>query len=364
MNPSPTPLGQSWKRFIRPEIRAMKGYVPGEQPQGGPVLKLNTNENPYPPSPRVLEAIREAANGDRMRKYPDPMGNAFREDAAKVLGVRPGMILCGNGSDDILTILARTFVPQGGVIASPYPSYLLYETLAEIQGARFLPFPYSGNGWELPNRWEGEIPNLTLVANPNSPSGTFIHPNWIATFVDTLNSPVVVDEAYADFAPGNAISLTLDSRPFAAPVIISRTLSKSYSLAGIRFGYAIADEAIIDEMTKVKDSYNCDAVSLAAATAAISDQDYFQTVCKKILATREDSLKRLEKLGFHVIPSHSNFLWCEHPEKDPAVLYQGLRDKNILVRLMNYPRWKKGLRISIGTDAEMSQLFDELSKLL
>ncbi len=364
MTESSTKLASDWKRFIRPEIRAMKGYVPGEQPQGGPVLKLNTNENPYPPSPKVLEAIREAASGDRIRKYPDPMGNAFRAAAASALGVKPEMILCGNGSDDILTILARTFVPEGGVVSSPYPSYLLYQTLADIQGGKFQPFSYDGNGWELPRQWNAPVPHLTLVANPNSPSGTYIPPADIAAFVETLKGPVVVDEAYADFAPGNALSLTLHAKPTAAPVVISRTLSKSYALAGIRFGFAIADEAIIDEMTKVKDSYNCDAVSLAAATAAMKDQEYLQSITKKIIATREQSFKTLQKLGFQVIPSHANFLWCEHPGHDATRLYQGLREKNILVRLMNYPGWKRGLRISIGTDAEMDQLFDRLGQLL
>lgn len=364
MTPSNEPLGQSWKRFVRPEIRTMKGYVPGEQPQGGPILKLNTNENPYPPSPRVFEAIHQVAQGEKLRKYPDPMGNAFREAAARVLGVRPGMILCGNGSDDILTILARTFVPQGGVISSPYPSYLLYQTLAEIQGAKFQPFPFAGNGWELPGDWKGPAPHLTLVANPNSPSGTFIHPNWIGSFVDAVGGPVVVDEAYADFAPENALGLTHLHRPFAAPVIVSRTLSKSYALAGLRFGFAVADEAIIEEMTKVKDSYNCDAIALAAATAAMEDQEYFRAIRGKILATREWSGQKLKSLGFQVIPSHANFLWCEHPQHNPETLYQGLRQNHILVRLMRYAGWRTGLRITIGTDQEMDQLFDCLTRLV
>ena len=159
-------------RFVRGDIVRLKGYVPGEQPQGGTVLKLNTNENPYGPSPKVLEAIREAANDENLRKYPDPMGNSFREAAAKVYGVKPTNILCGNGSDDILTILIRTFVPHGGIVSSPYPSYLLYETLAQLQGAIFHRFSFAGNGWELPERWEGPRPHLICLANPNSPSGT------------------------------------------------------------------------------------------------------------------------------------------------------------------------------------------------
>ncbi len=342
----------------------MKGYVPGEQPRGAPILKLNTNENPYGPSPRVIEAIRAAADPDRLRKYPDPMGEAFREAAAEVYGVKPENILCGNGSDDILTILTRTFVPQGGTIASPYPSYLLYETLAELQGANFRRFSYAGNGWELPQGWEGPRPNLAYIANPNSPSGTFVRPQAMADFALMLRRPIVFDEAYADFAPENAIGLVRDQVSFPAPVVVSRTLSKSYSLAGIRFGFAIADGDVIRQMAKVKDSYNCDAVSIAAATAAISDQDYFLSVRNKILSTREASVPRLQQLGFTVIPSHANFLWVDHLTSDPAALYQGLRASNILVRLMNYPGWRSGLRITIGTNAEMDRLFETLAGLV
>ncbi len=351
-------------RFVRGDIVRLKGYVPGEQPQGGTVLKLNTNENPYGPSPKVLEAIREAANDENLRKYPDPMGNSFREAAAKVYGVKPTNILCGNGSDDILTILIRTFVPHGGIVSSPYPSYLLYETLAQLQGAIFHRFSFAGNGWELPERWEGPRPHLICLANPNSPSGTQVGSLAMADFARLVRVPIVFDEAYADFALDNAIGLVKEQATFPAPIIVSRTLSKSYSLAGIRFGFAIADEALIDEMVKVKDSYNCDVVALAAATAAIGDQAYFESVKAKIIATRQAAVPKLDKLGFSVIPSQANFLWCDHVTHDPATLYQRLREANILVRLIHYPAWRSGLRITIGTDAEMDQLFDTLAKLV
>src|SRR3954466_8408928 len=159
--------------MIRPNIRAIDGYIPGEQPRGGEFVKLNTNENPYPPSPRVFEAIRAALNGERLRKYPDPTGTDFRQAAAKVLGVDPDAILIGNGSDDTLTIVTRAFVPEGGLVVSPTPSYLLYKTLAEIQGGRFEGVPYAA-GWQLPDPWPLPQANLTLVPNPNSPSGTFV----------------------------------------------------------------------------------------------------------------------------------------------------------------------------------------------
>src|SRR5690349_1908663 len=159
--------------MIRPNIRAMDGYVPGEQPRDGAFIKLNTNENPYPPSPRVFEAIRDVLTGDRLRKYPDPVGTAFRQTAGRVLGVDPDAILIGNGSDDVLTMVTRAFVPEGGLVVSPTPSYLLYRTLAELQGARFTAVPYTP-GWGLPAPWPVPQAHLTFVANPNSPSGTAV----------------------------------------------------------------------------------------------------------------------------------------------------------------------------------------------
>src|SRR5437660_6662723 len=184
---------------IRPNIRAMAGYVPGEQPRDNVPVKLNTNENPYPPSPRVFEALRESLTGDRLRRYPDPVGTAFRQAAGRVLGVDPEAILIGNGSDDILTILTRAFVPEGGLIVSPTPSYLLYKTLAEIQGARFETVPYTRD-WRLPETWPIRGANLTFVANPNSPSGTCIPLPELERLAEQTGGPLVVDEAYVDFA--------------------------------------------------------------------------------------------------------------------------------------------------------------------
>src|SRR5438094_1034215 len=167
------PYHDSMTSFIRANVRAMAGYTPGEQPRDDGIIKLNTNENPYPPSPRVFEAIRQTLTGDRLRKYPDPSGTLFRQTAGRVLGVDPDAILVGNGSDDILTILTRTFVPEGGLIVSPMPSYSLYRTLAEIQGARFQQVPFTAD-WKLLTPWPVRDANLTFLANPNSPSGTCI----------------------------------------------------------------------------------------------------------------------------------------------------------------------------------------------
>lgn len=340
---------------IRANIAAMAGYVPGEQPRDGEVIKLNTNESPYPPSPMVFEAIRAALTGDRLRKYPEPLGNTFRHTAGKVLNVDPDSILIGNGSDDILTILTRSFVPEGGLILSPSPSYILYKSLAEIQNARFQTIPFTPD-WQLPQPWPTGA-DLTFIANPNSPSGTMVDLAVVQHLAAT-HGPIVLDEAYADFASSNGLGLASKN------LIVSRTFSKSYALAGIRFGFAVADPALVRELTKVKDSYNCDVLSLTAATAAIADQDYLQAIRTKIIVTRTHMTTALQQLGFEVTPSHANFVWCRRSDRPVKPLYEGLKAKRILVRYMNYIGYGDGLRISVGTDAEIATLLAALTELL
>ena len=346
---------------LRPNVRAMSGYVPGEQPRDGGAIKLNTNENPYPPSPRVFEALREALTADRLRRYPDPTGVQFRQTAGRVLGVDPDGVLIGNGSDDILTIVTRAFVPEGGLIASPTPSYLLYRTLADLQGARFQTVPFTA-GWNLPESWPNKQAHLTFVANPNSPSGTAIGRERLQRLAAELKKPLVVDEAYADFADDNALSLTKpDGR--SPGVIVSRTFSKYYSLAGVRFGFAVADPAVVRELLKVKDSYNCDVLSLTAATAALEDQDYYRSLRAKILATRGRMTQALGRLGFSIPPSQANFVWCRRDDRPVKPLYEELKKRCILVRYMNYDG-NDGLRITVGTDAEADRLIEELTSLV
>jgi histidinol-phosphate aminotransferase len=339
---------------IRDNIRSMKGYVPGEQLNDPDIIKLNTNENPYPPSPRVFEAIRAALTGDKLRKYPQPLGDTFRHTAGRVLGVDPDCILIGNGSDDILTILTRAFVPEGGLIVSPTPSYILYRSLAEIQEARFETVRFTDD-WHLRFPWPRGA-SLTFLPNPNSPSGTVVAPSAVMRLAsEVAPAPLVLDEAYADFAEWNGLELL----PHVPNLIVTRTLSKSYSLAGIRFGFAIAHPDTIRELVKVKDSYNCDVLSLAAATAAIEDQDYFREVREKIIATRERMRVELRDLGFEVTPSHANFLWCRRSDRPVKPVYEELKRRKILVRYMHYDGYD-GLRISVGTDAEIDKLLSEL----
>jgi histidinol-phosphate aminotransferase len=340
--------------FVRSHVRAMTGYVPGEQPREDGFLKLNTNENPYPPSPKVIEAIASALSGDRLRKYPDPAATTFRQAAAKVLGVEPSAILAGNGSDEILTILTRGLVPEGGLVVAPTPSYLLYKTLADIQNARFFPVHFSAD-WNLDPHLAPAGASVSFLCNPNSPSGTIVP----FEVVSAWPGPVVVDEAYADFADGNCLPL-LRRR---SDVVLTRSLSKSYSLAGLRFGYAVADPDLIRHLTKIKDSYNCDALSLVAATAAMEDQDHMRQNVSRIRATRTWVTDALRRLGFAVPDSQANFVWARHTE--PVLrLYEELKRRRILVRYMSFPGYGEGLRITIGTDPEMEILVDELRRLL
>jgi histidinol-phosphate aminotransferase len=336
----------------------MAAYTPGEQPRQGTYIKLNTNENPYPPSPRVLEALAAACTGDRLRKYPDPVGIAFRQVAGRVLGVDPDSILIGNGSDDILTILTRAFVPEGGWVVSLTPSYILYRTLAEIQGAQVQLVPYTAD-WQLPTPWPARGAHLTFLANPNSPSGTMVPISVLQGWVQELGGPLVLDEAYADFAEDNGLRLAGKSN-----VVVTRSLSKSYALAGVRFGFAVADPALVRELIKVKDSYNADALSLVAAAAAIDDQEYMRSSRARMLATRSRLSEALTALGFQVCPSQANFVWCRRTDRPVKPIYEELKRRLILVRYMNYEGYGDGLRITVGTDAEIDRLLEEMRQLV
>jgi histidinol-phosphate aminotransferase len=334
----------------------MAGYVPGEQPRGDDIIKLNTNENPYPPSPRVFEALRAALTGNLLRKYPDPTGKEFRQTAGRVLNVDPEGILIGNGSDDILTIVTRAFVPEGGTIVSPTPSYPLYKTLANIQGAKFVTVPFD-DAWRLPIADWPKGANLTFLPNPNSPSGTFLPPSAVLRLAAEVSpAPLILDEAYADFATGGGYHALAAS---VSNLVVSRTFSKSYALAGMRFGFAVADPALVRELVKVKDSYNCDALSQVAATAAIADQPYLAEVRAKILATRARMERELATLGFAVTPSQANFVWCRG-SRSVKPIYEALKAQGILVRYMVYEGYGDGLRISVGTDAEIDRLLEAL----
>ena len=335
--------------YVRENISRLAGYVPGEQPQGGKFIKLNTNENPYPPSPKVVEAIQVAA--EKLVRYPDPVSTAFRLAAGEVLNVDPDWIVCGNGSDDILTVLTRSFVNQGDMIRLPNPSYILYRTLAEIQGASYEEINFKED-WSLPASFAAANDRLKLVflPNPNSPTGTVVSQDEILDLADRLPCPILIDEAYVDFAQFNCVDLVKQNEK----IMVSRTLSKSYGLAGLRFGFLVAQPSMIEQLLKVKDSYNCDALSIAGATAAITDQSWLQENVAKINSTRHVLQEKLTQLGFEVIPSQANFVWCTHSSAEVKPIYEYLKENRILVRYMSYPNWKEGLRISVGTDDQIS----------
>jgi len=352
-------ISDSIQRFFRSEIAAMSPYTPGEQPQVGKAIKLNTNENPYPPSPRVVEAIQQSTS--RLERYPDPLGTSFRLAASEVLSVDPEMILCGNGSDDCLTMLTRAFVGAGQKIRLPYPSYILYRTLAELQSARFEEVAFDDEFGLTPQFYSSDSQlKLVFLPNPNSPSGTLVDQSSILKLADCVDCPLVVDEAYVDFAPCNCIDL-IQQNP---KIIVTRTLSKSYALAGLRFGYLVAHPEIVQMLRKVKDSYNTDVLSLAGATAAISDQAWLRSNIAKVISTRQRMFFELKGMGCDVIESHTNFLWCTRRDRQAKPLYEQLKRNGILVRYMNYPGWSDGLRISVGSDEQIDALFVVLKDIL
>ncbi len=338
----------------------MHGYTPGEQPGVGErVVKLNTNENPFPPSPKVMQAIREI-EPEHLRRYPNPAADAFREAAAKLLGLSSDMILAGNGSDDILTIVTRTFVPPGGSLAFPHPTYSLYKVLAGIEDAKTAPVAWEKD-WQLPvDALLATKADAIYLANPNAPSGTIVSADVISHLAEQFDGVVLVDEAYVDFADENcsALASKYDN------VIISRTLSKAYSLAGLRFGYAIAKPAIIEQMMKVKDSYNTDAISIIAATAAIADQDHARRTWEHVRQERARLTDELTQSGFAVLPSHANFVLAKVPGGDGLGMYQSLKAMGILVRHFDQPGLKEYIRITIGTSQENNALLGGVRELL
>jgi histidinol-phosphate aminotransferase len=345
--------------FVRANVRALQGYTPGEQPGVGErVVKLNTNENPFPPSERVMKAIREIES-EVLRRYPHPTADGFRQTAAKLFGVTPNMIVCGNGSDDILTIATRAFIPPGGSLAHPEPTYSLYPVLAQLEEARSMPVPWHKE-WSLPidALLETEADAIYL-ANPNAPSGTFVSPMKVAELAKRFSGALLIDEAYADFADDNCLGLVSEY----PNVVVSRTLSKAYSLAGLRFGFAIAQPQVVEQMMKVKDSYNCDAISILAATAAIADQDHAKRGWDHIRAERQRVSSELTQLGWTVLPSQANFILATVPDGKGREAYLGLKEQGILVRFFNLPGLTDKIRITIGTSQENNALLGGIKGL-
>ena len=348
--------------MFRKSIKKMAPYLPGEQPRPGQrLIKLNTNENPYPPSPRVSRAIAKAIMGSGLRLYPQPRADEFVDSAARIYSIPRSMILAGNGSDELLAMLFRATLGSGDTVAYAVPTYSLYDTLALVQEARILHFPI-GTDFELPlDELAAARANLTIVCSPNSPSGTLVSRRDLATLAKRLGSRLLaIDEAYVDFADENALGLVRRHRN----VVVLRTLSKSYSLAGMRLGLCFAHPAVIDALMKVKDSYNLSRVALAAGAEALRDSAWMRRNVDKVRKTRERTESRLRALGFEVPPSQANFVLARMPGRDMAPVARGLRRSGILVRHFATPLLQDALRISIGTPAEMAALFKALTPLV
>jgi histidinol-phosphate aminotransferase len=336
----------------------MSGYVPGFQPpDASEWIKLNTNENPYPPSPKVIEAI-QSATGDDLRKYPDAASQAGRQAAAELYDYPVDWVIMANGSDELLNNLIRACAGEGEEIAYLHPSYSYYATLAGVQGARVKTFALSENGEikDFPERYCGK---LFFLTTPNAPLGLRWDVKEVAALADRCEGLLVVDEAYADFAAGNCLEL-VRQKP---NVVVTRTLSKSYSLAGMRLGLAIARPEVIAALDKIRDHYNLDRLAQAAIAAALIDQVYFRDCIERICATREWFSAELEKLGYRVIPSSANYLFVSPSDKDGKRVYDALFQRKILVRYFSDPVLAHGLRVSIGTREEMEQTLQALVEI-
>jgi histidinol-phosphate aminotransferase len=344
--------------FARKHLADVKGYVPGEQPREEGFIKLNTNENPYPPSPRVLDALREV-NGERMRKYPDPVFRRLREKIAHTYGVGVDQIFVGNGSDEALSLLVRTFVDPSEKVLFTYPTYILYETLARLNAVGHEAVELDEN-FDLPEEVFRRSGKLFFLANPNSPTGKPVSREVIKRLCNSFPGLVATDEAYADFSDCTSIPI-LNECP---NLIILRTFSKSFSLASIRVGFALAKEELIADLMKTKDSYNVSLLSQIAAEAAIDDIEYMRENVRKVICTRERLTGSLRKLGFIVYPSGANFILAKYPTGSAAPLYEELKKRKILVRYFPIRRLEDCLRITIGTDAEVDALLKQLSNIL
>jgi histidinol-phosphate aminotransferase len=346
---------------LRPNIAAMQGYVPGYQPPDiASWVKLNTNENSYPPSPKVVEAILAelGPDGASLHTYPSASSQLLRETAGELYGFDPSWIIMANGSDEVLNNLIRAFAAEGEEIGYVHPSYSYYATLAEVQGARVRTFGLTDDFRiaGFPERYEGKIFFLTT---PNAPLGPAFPVAYIEELAGRCAGMLVLDETYADFADSNALELVkrFDN------VVVTRTLSKSYALAGMRLGLAIARPEVISALDKIRDHYNLDRLAQAACVAALKDQAYLGECCAKIRETREWFSAELRAIGYEVIPSQGNYVFATPPDRNGKRLYEGLYERKVLVRHFSDPLLAHGLRISIGTQVEMEKTLAAIKEI-
>jgi histidinol-phosphate aminotransferase len=350
-------------------VRRLAPYTPGEQPKTAGAVKLNTNENPYPPSPACAAALA-GFDPASLRKYPDPVFSAIRARVAMMWKTVPERVFVGNGSDEILTLAAKAFVEDDEAIGSLDPSYSLYKTLAAIRDVPFVPTPldddFAWNGRITESATaadgrKGAAVSLFLLTNPNAPTGAFAPVAKIAAAAKKFKGVVLVDEAYADFATENCVQLATSAG--CRNVVVMRTLSKSFSLAGLRVGYCIGPKPLIEALYKVKDSYNVDAIAQAVALAALGDLKWMRSNVAKVRRTRQRLSETLTRRGWDVVPSESNFLFARPAYRPAKELFQELRERGIFVRYFPGARTGDRLRITVGTDNETDALLAALAEL-
>ncbi|MBL9174865.1 MAG: histidinol-phosphate transaminase [Verrucomicrobiales bacterium] len=360
--------------LVRPLVRNLHGYTPGEQPRVKGLIKLNTNENPYPPSPKVLAATRAAVDG-RLRLYPNPTADALRTRLARLHRCAVENLIIGNGSDELLALAIRAFVEPADSTAGRrdrsratvqyfWPSYSLYPVLAGIHGAHTAPFAL-GPDFALPNvrelrrrRWDFHAA-LTLVTTPNAPSGRGYATSDLDALCRATRGVVLLDEAYVDFARENALGLAL-RHPH---VLVSRTFSKAYSLCAQRVGYLVGHPDLIAALHTIRDSYNVNGLGQAAALATLADLPHYRRNFRRLLATRERLRRELTGLGWGVLPSETNFLLARPPGPPAEQWLERLRASKILVRWFRSPEVSAYLRITVGTDAEADALLKAVRKI-
>ena len=346
---------------LRPNIAAMAGYVPGYQPPDiASWIKLNTNENSYPPSPKVREAILAelGPDGASLHTYPSASSQKLRDVAGELYGFDPSWIIMANGSDEVLNNLIRAFAAEGEEIGYVHPSYSYYSTLAEVQGARVRTFglteEFRISGF--PERYTGK---LFFLTTPNAPLGPAFPLDYIEELAQRCEGMLVLDETYAEFAECSAVDLVKQFEN----VVVTRSLSKSYALAGMRLGLAIARPEVIAALDKIRDHYNLDRLAQAACVAALRDQEYLAECCRKVRDTREWFAAELRTIGYDVIPSQGNYIFATPPDRNGKRIYDGLFQRKILVRHFSDPLLSHGLRISIGTREQMEQTLSAMKEI-
>ncbi|MDH2499841.1 histidinol-phosphate transaminase [Acinetobacter baumannii] len=350
-------------RFWSPEVRELEPYVPGEQPKIQNLLKLNTNENPYPPSPKVVEAVQAVlhAQADVLRLYPDPDATALKQAIAKQQNIDVSQVFVGNGSDEVLAHIFKAFFLQDEPILYPDITYSFYPVYSQFFGTKTKEIPLNEN-FEIDVRDYTQPNGGVIITNPNAPTSIALS---LAEIEQVLQANpdrvVVIDEAYVDFGAESAVSLINRYEN----LVVCQTTSKSRSLAGLRVGFAIAQSHLIAALEAVKNSFNSypiDRFAIAAAVASFEDQAYFEEQCQKVITSREKLVRDLTELGFNVLPSKANFIFATHSQHDAGQLAQKLREQGIIVRYFNKPRINQFLRITVGTDEQNARLIQTLKQ--